>query len=624
MRAGALGDGLLAAAEAAGIGVWVARIGEGARVLHVSEVLATLVGSARDAIASGPWLDFVDAVDRERIDTLRAAGSATRIEGTLVTASGERVPVGIGLAFTEADGERLDVLLFTDLRDRKAVAARLSTSERRFHDVLAAIPDGVVISRELGIVFANAAAEKLLGLPSGGLLGRSLGEFLDRGEVERMRARLALIARGEGLPPAIYRARRADGELVHAEITSIIVEHDGTRAVLAVARDVTERVNLQASFERTERLAALGRLSAGMAHEINNPLAFVSLSAEALARRLGMLAPPGPQREEMLGLLDNVSRGTGRVAAIVRDLKTFSRDAEGERGPVDLESVISQSTRMVRHEIAARGTLATDVPALPPVLGEPRKLEQVFVNLLMNALQALPEGRGGHVTIRALVEERHVTIDVEDDGSGIASEHLGRIFDPFFTTKPVGVGTGLGLSICHGIVTGFGGDISVVSEVGRGTTVRVRLLRTSARATGPEPIASITRAPRRGRVLVVEDQAPLAKTLARALADQHDVSVVNCAADAITRLSSADGVFDVIVCDMLMPDGTGADVFERVTARRPELAARFVFMTGGAFVSAVSDFLDRVPNARLDKPFPLPLLEEAIARVLAEGKEPSS
>ncbi len=613
------------AAEAAGIGVLLLAMEEPPRLLFVNDVVARWVGEPADALLLRPTFECIAPEDRARIADAFAHRSAhpsapASLEGSIVTLAGARIPVAVGVARGESGGRPVQIVMLTDVRDRHAAAAKLSASERRFRDLLQAAPDGVVISQRLEIKFANRAAETMLGV-AGSLVGHSLEEFLPASELERMRARLLALGAGEALNPAIYRATRPDGREVLAEIASITTEHDGEPAVLAIARDVTEREALQANLERTERLAALGRLSAGMAHEINNPLAFVSLSAEALERRLAAMPIAPAAREELAPLLDNISRGTSRVAAIVSDLKAFSRDGDPDRGPADLEQVLASAIRMVEHEITPRATLVRDVQRLPAVVGAARKLEQVFVNLLMNAVQALPEGRPGRVTISASADASSALVTITDDGIGLARAHIGRAFDPFFTTKPVGVGTGLGLSICHGIVTAAGGSITLESDEGLGTTVRVRLPR--AQRSSLVPPAAGSRAPavawaRRPRVLIVEDQVSLARTLARALVERYEVTHAASVSDARAAIATTGATFDAVLCDMLMPDGTGIDVHESALAGAPELAERFVFMTGGAFLPSVVQFLEHVPpNRRIEKPFALPALEEVLDHIVA-------
>jgi PAS domain S-box-containing protein len=628
----AVGPALLDAVRAAGIGIVIAVVDAGGpRTIFVNHVTCALLGLTSDAILARSMFEFVAEKDRARVAEsyarrIHGEHVASRLEFDLVDDRGTDVPVAAGVCLAVVAGMQVEVVLLTDMRARTAAAAQLRASEARFRDLVEAAPDGIVISRRGQILYANRAGGVLLGTPPEALVGRSLGEYLPPEDMVRMRERVAALATGERFPPSTYTAVRPDGSSILAEIASIVTEHDGAPAVLAFARDVTARSNLQAGLERAERLAAVGRLAAGMAHEINNPLAFISLNAEALERKLDGILPQGAERDEVMGLLSQLVRGSERVAGIVRDLKSFSREGEGEAeyGPLALEPVLASAIRMVEHEIAPRGRLvrrrSESVGASIRVHGDPRRLEQVFVNLLVNAAQALPEGGRGTIGIRESATAREVTIAVEDDGAGIAPEHLGRVFDPFFTTKPVGVGTGLGLSICHGIVSAFGGSMSIESELGRGTTVRVELARAED-APAPEsartpPTVTKTPIPRRARVLIVEDQEALAVTLSRLLASQHDVSIALRVADATELLRSPERTFDLVLCDMLMPDGTGIDVFENACRARPDIAGRFVFMTGGAFTTDIAEFLDRVPNARLEKPFAISELEEIIARVI--------
>jgi PAS domain S-box-containing protein len=612
-----LGELVVDAAGSAGIAVLLLAVdGAEARTLYVNDVFARWIGAPADALTIGPPLDHVAPEDRERIREVFARRDVDptvprSLECAVVTMSGERIPVAVGISRGESRGRVVQIVLLTDVRDRRAAAAKLSASERRFRAVLEAAPDGVVILARGFIRYANRAAGVLLGMPEAALLGRTLAEFMTEDEVAVMRERLGGMMRGEQFPPRPYRARRGDGTTVVAEIASIVTEHDGEPAILAIARDVTDRATLAAQLERTERLAALGRLSAGMAHEINNPLAFVSLSTESLERKVAAMTLEPEIRRELVGLLDNISRGTARVATIVRDLKAFSRDGDADRGPTALEDVLSTALRLVAHELSSRANVRRETPTLPHVAGAAGKLEQVFVNLLLNAAQAIPDGRFGEVTVGAVVDDSFVEVTVSDDGVGIPALELDRVFDPFFTTKPVGVGTGLGLSICHGIVTAVGGTIRITSEAGRGTTVHVRLPRAAEEpSVVPPPVRAIERAGRR-RVLIVEDQVALARTLAQALRDRYDVTLAATVREAVAAAEANDAL-DVILCDMVLPDGTGADIHARVTARTPSLGARFVFMTGGAFLPHLADFLEHMPNARIDKPFALPTLEDLL------------
>jgi PAS domain S-box-containing protein len=459
-------------------------------------------------------------------------------------------------------------------------------------------PDAIVVSRNGVVLYANSAAARLLGHDDvAEMIGKPM-TFLDRASAEVMMRRVQQLAEtGEKLVPREYPARRRDGTTITAEITSSIIDFDGAPAVLAYARDVTDRKRLQTQLAHADRLAALGTMAAGVAHEINNPLSFIGLATEMLGRSTGPVDPT---------LVGELKRGVDRIAGIVRELRFFGRDDDEAAGLVDLRAVIDAAERLVAHEIRPRGTLIKDVPELPAVQGVGRRFEQVFVNLLLNAAHSLDEGARGRIFVRARVTDTSVVVTVEDNGRGISEENLALVFDPFFTTRAAGGGTGLGLSISRDIVVRAGGELSARSAVGQGTTMELTL----PRAATPQVDVSASRK-KSGehaaagavpwRVLVVDDEPIIARLVSKILAPAATVVAETNSARALERMLAEP--FDVIVCDVMMPGLTGIDLHERMARDRPEAAARFVFMTGGTYTARARDYLDGIPNARLDKPF---------------------
>jgi CheY-like chemotaxis protein len=254
------------------------------------------------------------------------------------------------------------------------------------------------------------------------------------------------------------------------------------------------------------------------------------------------------------------------------------------------------------------------------VHGNESRLGQVFLNLLINAAQAIPEGPAAEHAVTAAVRDGEpgwVIVEVSDTGGGIAPENLSRIFEPFFTTKPVVEGTGLGLSVCHGIVAGMGGKIEVDSKLGQGTTFRIRL---PAASRAPRDIPALSPLAQRSltprRVLVIDDDPEVRLALARIVGSPHRIELAETAREAQQRLLIRREDYDVIFCDLMMPDLTGMDLYESVSMQRPEILTRMVFMSAGAFTPRATAFLERVNVRRIDKPFdPLKvraLLEQAI------------
>ncbi len=499
----------------------------------------------------------------------------------------------------------------------------MADNEAQFRRVIEAAPDGIVVSRDGVVLFANPAAVRLLGYEGASeLVGHPMSLFLDPEELALMRERVTMAAR-RGLPlaPQEYAARRRDGSRVTAEITSLPIEWDDGPAIIALVRDVTERVRLRLELARADRLRAVGTLAAGVAHEINNPLAYMALAVESLdallrSRMADEHLPPA------LATVAEIRAGAQRVAAIVRDLRTFAQDGVQEDqsdASADVLEVLATLRRLVAHDVRHRATLVVDASPLPPVAISTRRLEQVMVNLVLNAAHAVEHHTTSpRILVRACTaDERSVTIEVIDNGPGIATAVLPRIFDPFFTTKSPSVGSGLGLAISHRIVTDAGGSISVESEIGGGTAFRVNLpvapMKLSpALAAAPAPTSST--GAERWRVLVIDDEPAIGRLLSTVLG-HHDVAVVSSGEAALARLRTGD-TFDVVVCDLMMPVVTGIDVFTAMAAERPGFEQRFVFVTGGAFTERARSFLAEIPNLRIDKPFTTRDLEEAMRKTV--------
>jgi signal transduction histidine kinase len=262
-----------------------------------------------------------------------------------------------------------------------------------------------------------------------------------------------------------------------AEVSCLRIVFQGELATVVSARDLTDRKQMQARLVLSDRLVAMGTLAAGVAHEINNPLTFVISNLSFLANELRTLAGELPMGRlaETEEVLREAAMGANKVRQIVADLKTFSRADDDMPTSVNLQNVIESALTIARAELRARARVVRDYTEVPPVEGSEGRLGQVFLNLLINAAQAIPPGQPEHNEIRVTLRtvQGHVIVEIRDTGSGIPPEMRSRIFDPFFTTKPVGVGTGLGLFVCQGIVTRFGGEISVESELGQGTTFRI-------------------------------------------------------------------------------------------------------------------------------------------------------
>ncbi|MBI2392634.1 MAG: PAS domain-containing protein [Deltaproteobacteria bacterium] len=428
------------------------------------------------------------------------------------------------------------------------------------------------------------------------------------------------VALGEETWTDEYRFRRGDGTWANVLDRGVVLSDDSGKPVrmIGAMMDITERRELQARLLLADRMASVGTLAAGVAHEINNPLAYVIANidiASGEVRRLGL-----PSLGPTLDALAQTKEGASRVRRIVGDLKTFSRADDAVRERVDLRDVVESSINLAMNEIRHRAQLTRDLGPVPRVDANAGRLGQVAVNLLVNAAQAIPEGAADRNEIRVRTrtdETGRAVLEVEDTGPGMPPEIKHRIFDPFYTTKPIGEGTGLGLTICHGIVSGLGGTIEVESDVGAGSTFRV-VLPPAAESERPDRvISSSPGAPvaRRGRVLVIDDEPMIGKAVQLMLHDVHDVTPLVSAREALARLEKGER-YDAIICDLMMPEMTGMDLHAEVVRRFPEMGPRFVFLTGGAFTARARAFLEQSPNPRLEKPFEAAALIEAIGTAI--------
>ncbi|MDP3937884.1 MAG: PAS domain S-box protein, partial [Deltaproteobacteria bacterium] len=538
--------------------------------------------------------------------------------------TGEAIPAQgkLFLIKDSATGEPVALATVTsDIRSRKKAEADLRASEALFRQFVESLPLGIVVHCDGQIVYANLSAARLVGeARAEDLLGRAVIEFIHPEDHHRSRARIrAMLESGAAAPLAEITLLARDGRQFTAEMHTRLIDFEGQRAILGVFMDVTERRQMQARLLQADRLASVGLLAAGVAHEMNNPLSYVIANLDFVTEHLSRRKARDPESaeppvdaaslEELEEILREARSGAERVKVIVKDLRTFSRTDEETGTPTDLHPVLESTVNMAFKAIRTEARIVKDYGKTPLVAGNEARLGQVFMNLLQNAAQALDSARPGGNEIRLSTrtdDSGRACIEISDTGQGIDEMTLPRVFDPFFTTKPVGLGTGLGLSICRNLLEALGGEISITSRPGEGTTVRVLL--PAAEAVAParsRPGEAPSGAPLpRSRVLVVDDDPALGASLKRGLAEFHDVDVVVGGDEAIALLRE-NPAFDVILCDVMMPGRSGGEVYETLRAEKPELAQRFVFMTGGAFTEKARLFLERVDNPVIEKPFDL-------------------
>jgi PAS domain S-box-containing protein len=531
---------------------------------------------------------------------------------------GSVFPVEVSVRVSELGGQKVFVGIARDLTERKASEEALRASEAKFRAAFEGAGIGIVLIGPDGLIReANPAFRAIAGEPEEALRGRDLRE-LSAGAGAR-RALDAVLGGARDSVEEPCHCRRRDGAQVDVVFRARAVRDGAGKLALVVAlvQDVSEAKRLESQLFLADRLASVGTLAAGVAHEINNPLAFVLANLDVALEALRARGAP----EDVLRALEDAREGGGRVREIVRDLKTFSRDVGGAPQRLDVCRILRSSVHLAMPEMRRRARVELDLGDVPAVLGAEHRLGQVFLNLLINAAQAIPEGVPERHRIRVAARgdaAGRAVIEISDTGVGIPPELLGRIFDPFFTTKPVGIGTGLGLAIGHAIVTELGGEIHVRSEPGKGTAFEVVL---PAAPGGPGSQAPRVAAPaqvRLGRILVIDDEPLVGRAVVRVLSPPHEVVADGSARAALDRIEGGDRGFDVLLCDLMMPGMSGMELHERLRQIAPDLARRVVFLTGGASSDTVQRFLEETPQRFVEKPFDPGALRRLVTSLLAE------
>jgi CheY-like chemotaxis protein len=365
-------------------------------------------------------------------------------------------------------------------------------------------------------------------------------------------------------------------------------------------------------------MASMGLLAAGVAHEINNPLTAIVASLELASI---LMSDPSANATELKALLQETSDSVDRVRFIVQDLRVFSRAEDDSRSAVRLRPILESMLRMAQNEIRHRARLFTSYGTAPLVKANESRLGQVFLNLIMNAVQAIAEGHADDNELRVVVNTAktgEAVIEFSDTGCGMSPEVKQRIFEPFFTTKPAGVGTGLGLAICSRLIAGFGGRIEVESVVGKGTTFRVYLPAASEEApSAPQPLSQIQPPQRREKILVLDDEVSIGTALRRLLSSDYEVSFLSNAAEALRVIREGER-FGVILCDVMMAEMNGVEFFHELQRVAPSQAERIIFMTGGAFTPQTRNFLYELNKPHLEKPFDSRTLRALLSKTLSK------
>ncbi len=513
-----------------------------------------------------------------------------------------------------------------DVTERRRMEEALRRSEERFRTVLDEMEDSYF---ELDIAgdftFVNDAMCRVTGYSSEELLGNNYRMLVAQEDWKKVFKVFNEVYRtGRPQKGVIFGMVRKDGSTGFGELVALPLRNEKGEVVgfRGVGRDITER--MQAEEERRElerrahlaaRLASVGEMASGIAHEINNPLTGVMGYAQLLLARKDV-------PEDMRAALEVINESAQRVASILRRLLTFARQYRPERRLVNINEVIEAVLRLRAYHLETSNITVTTrlAPNLPATVADPGQLQQVFLNIIINAETAVKRvPRKGRLVVKTEALDSVIRISFKDNGPGIAPEHLERIFEPFFTTAEVGAGTGLGLSICHGIITEHKGRIWAESQPGKGATFFIELPVETALAAEEKVTPAKARARLRlgkARILVVDDEAVVRDFVSEVLrAEGCDVDTAGGAEEALEKVRS--GRYQLLLLDIKMPGTSGVELYRRLRRLVPSLTKRTLFITGDVMGESTREFLTRTGAPYLVKPFDASKLVTEVSKALS-------
>lgn len=504
---------------------------------------------------------------------------------------------------------------------------KIRRREKWLSTSLQAVGDAVIAVNKAGeIFFMNAAAESITGYLQKDVEGKKLIDVMPlinektRELVQTPIIRILKEKKILNLPS--HTSLISQQYEWPIEKSAAILDDSGelSGAVIVFRSEERDRARIAQQSAIADRLTSLGSLVSGVAHEINNPLAVVVANATFVCEELEKnMDKDNCFLKEAIDSMKDIQFASERIRKIVSDLKFFSQPQTEIIKPVDINELLEWAVRLTSNQIRHCGVLKKKFTSKSMVSGSELRLGQVFANIILNATQSMEalEFENNLIEISTSDQNGYVVVEIRDTGCGMSPEVMKRIFDPFFTTKPAGVGTGLGLSISRGIIHSMEGTIEVKSLVGKGSTFKVQLPRFLENHSEMDPEKQEILKLRKSKVLIVDDEPLLLKLIYRTLSEDHEVVVKESSVEAL-QFIRANPSFDIILCDLMMPEMSGMELFDKVTENLPEMSERFAFMTGGAFTDTANQFIENMTNKKLDKPFTPSDLKVFVKQFLAE------
>lgn len=558
--------------------------------------------------------DFVHPGDAERFEELLEATARVEDEVRFLRRNGGTRDVHLTFLPNDVlDSRQMSLLHARDVSQERSITRELVESQRTLQALSQSLPDLVLrLSKDGRIVDFIAGSEHKEASILRHFVGLQVVEAtaiipnFKNGPLVACLNTLDLVMRtGEAQNVEFAIRWPPEGDSERHFDCRLLPLSDPTEEIVVLVRDISHRRRLEDQLAVSERMASLGTLAAGVAHEINNPLTYVQCNIVLALEDLEDIEVDGEDAEALAKSLEVALEGTDRVANIVRELKNFSRVEEPQLSNIDLHDLLESAINLSMNELRHRAELERDfVEEDVAVFGDPHQLVQVFVNLLINAAQSFDDfdQPSPLVRVKTSVVDGKVHVAIKDNGCGMSSKTMRRIFDPFFTTK-TSSGTGLGLSVCHRIVGGLEGRIDVESKVGEGATMTVVLPSAEpAKQLALDAVLEPYLPLREGaHIMIIDDEKGVRDGLARVL-EHHDVSMFSTVDGAIEYLDYCTP--DLILCDLMIPgSGGGEEFFGTVVAKHPALRDRIIFISGGVFTPSAEAFLKLEEPDVIQKPF---------------------
>ncbi|HID97231.1 MAG TPA: response regulator [Thermodesulfobacteriaceae bacterium] len=496
--------------------------------------------------------------------------------------------------------------------DHQYMEEELLLAGERYKALVEELNEGYFVLEEGRIVFANSVMAHLLQREVSGLIGTALVDLVNPDHQQNFQENLKVLQKCPGtsiIEDITLRDSRGNPRPVEMKISVSKIPHLGA-TVVGICRDTTEREILWGQLVKAEKLAMMGEMVAGIAHELNNKLTPILGYTEMLVEQ-----PIDEVTARRLGTVHSAALGAKNI---VESLLFFAKQEQPKRIMCDINSIVQSAAELVSasfrgSDVDLSVRLDSDVPQL---MADPCQLEQVVVNIMKNAFESL--NKDGWIEVRAFQENKDVVIAITDNGPGISPEVCSRMFDPFFTTKERGKGTGLGLSICHGIIKSHNGDLSVDSQPGK-TVFSIRLPvdchGCSSVPKEQKKWSCIRPGANRHRILIVDDEVQIAELLREALSEDYDARLATNVEEALEKIGLHS--FDLIVSDVKMPGLDGIDFYAKLLEKAPEYCSRIIYTTGVTFDDRTQSFFKETRVPYLSKPFKIKDMMEFVNQFLA-------